>query len=208
VTVKNYHHGYQYRCKVTNAMGTVCSDAATLSLSKPTVTKDPTDKTAAPDETVTFTVTATNAASYQWYFRKTETGSWSKCSNGTSASLPVEAKAYRHGYQYRCAVKNAAGTVYSNAATLRVKPGITTQPTDKTASSGETVTFTVKATGASSYQWYYRKTPTGAWNKCTDGTSATLMVEAKSYRDGFQYRCKVTNEVGSVYTNAVTLTVY
>ncbi len=203
-------YGYQYRCVVTNKNGSVTSKAATLTINgieKPVITTQPADKTAASGATVKFTVKATGATGYQWYYRKTSSGSWTKCTDGTSATLSVEAKNYRDGFQYRCKVMNGSVYEYSNAATLHVKPGITTQPADKTAASGATVTFTVKAEGATGYQWYYRKTATGSWTKCSDGTAATLSVVAKNYRDGFQYRCKVSNSAGYVYTNAVTLRV-
>ena len=61
--------------------------------------------------------------SYQWYYRVSSSGTWTKCT-GTgynTAMLTVEAKAYRNGYQYRCLVKNAAGSVYTNTVTLTVK---------------------------------------------------------------------------------------
>ena len=77
---------------------------------------------------------------------------------------------------------------------------------DKSAAK---IVDTVKATGATSYQWYYRTSSTGEWKKCTgaDATTASISVEAKSYRDGYQYRCTVSNAAGSVNTSAVTLTV-
>ena len=34
-----------------------------------------------------------------------------------------------------------------------------------------------------------------------------MSIEAKSFRNGYQYRCKVSNSYGYVYTNTVTLTV-
>ncbi len=203
-------NGYQYRCVVTNENGEAISKAATLTINgmeKPVITTQPADKIAASGATAKFTVAATGATGYQWYYRKTATGSWTKCSDGTAATLSVVAKNYRDGYQYRCKVSNSAGYVYTNAVTLRVKPGITTQPVSMSVTAGTKVTFTVTATGATGYQWYYRKTATGSWIKCSDGTSASLTVEAKSYRNGYQYRCKVMNDVGYKYSTAVTLTV-
>ena len=208
-------NGYQYRCKLTNRFGTTTSSAATLTvLSKPAITTQPANQSAASGETVQFTVAATGSSlKYQWYYRTSASGSWAK-STGTgsaTATLTVEAKTYRDGYQYRCRVSNDLGYVYSSAATLTVlpKPTITTQPSSKTVSAGTTVKFTVKATGAVSYQWYYRTSSTGTWNKCTGtgAATATLTVEAKSYRSGYQYRCKVSNDAGYVYSSAATLTV-
>ncbi len=173
------------------------------------ISKQPSSVTTAAGNTVSFTVEAEGAESYQWYYRKSSSDPWAKCSGAgaTTATLPVEAKSYRNGYQYRCLLKNVLGSLYTKTVTLSVKPGITTQPADKTAASGAAVSFTVKASGAESYQWYYRKSETGAWNKCSDGASATLSVEAKAYRDGYQYRCKVTNAVGSTYSEPATLRV-
>ena len=217
VEAKAYRSGYQYRCRVSNIMGYKYSSAATLTvtaLAKPTITTQPKSQTAAVGATAKFTVAATGGSlKYQWYYRTSSSGSWQK-STGTGATtktLSVEAKAYRDGYQYRCKVSNAAGYKYSSAATLTVltKPAITTQPKSQTATAGTTVTFTVMATGATSYQWYYRTSSTGEWKKCTgaDATTASISVEAKSYRDGYQYRCKVSNTAGYVYTSTVTLTV-
>ena len=188
-----------------------------VAVSKPSVTSQPSDQSGAAGDTLKFTVKASGGAlKYQWYFRKSSDGSWTKCSGtgATAKTLSVEAKSYRSGYQYRCRVSNFLGYKYSKAATLTVtemtKPAITTQPSDKTASAGQTVKFTVKATGGSlSYQWYYRKNSSGSWAKCSGDSAATasLSVEAKSYRSGYQYRCKVTNAKGYVYSSAATLTV-
>ena len=77
-----------------------------------------------------------------------------------------------------------------------------------TAAAGQSVSFTVKATGDDlSYQWYYRTSASGSWSKSTNGTGATLTIEAKSYRSGYQYRCVVTNSLGSATSSAATLTV-
>ena len=183
--------------------------------SKPTITTQPASKTVAAGATAKFTVKASGADSYQWYYRTSSSGSWQKCTGtgATTATLSVEAKSYRNGYQYRCKVSNAAGYKYSSAATLTVtsasKPTITTQPISKTVYVGDTVKFTVKASNTTSYQWYYRTSSSGTWKKCTGtgATTASLSVEGKSYRNGYQYRCKVSNDAGYVYTNIVTLTV-
>ena len=208
ITVKSYYNGYQYRCKMTNPLGTVYSYYASLTVSAPKVTTQPKSVTAAADSTASFSVAAKGVKTYQWYFSKDGGETWSKCSNGSSATFKVEAKSYRSGYLYRCELKNAAGTTYTNFAMLTVltAPKITTQPKDKTAAKGATVTFTVKASGKElSYQWYFSKDGGSTWSKCSEGTTASLTVEAASYRDGYLYRCKITNPVGSVYSNAATL---
>ena len=213
---KAYRNGYQYRLHISNSVGETYSRIVKLTvLSTPSFTKQPASVSISAGGYASFVVKATGGnLSYQWYYRTSSAGSWKTCSaaDATTTQMTVEAKSYRNGYQYRCRVSNFLGYKYSKAATLTVtemtKPAITTQPSDKTASAGQTVKFTVKATGGSlSYQWYYRKSSSGSWAKCSgdSATTASLSVEAKSYRDGYQYRCKVSNDYGYVYTNTVTL---
>ena len=212
IEAKGYRSGYQYRCEVTNLVGSAVSEAATLTvLQAPAITAQPQSVSVKENETVSFTVTASgDDLSYQWYYRTSASGSWSKSSNGTESTLTLEAKSYRNGYQYRCEVTNLVGSAVSEAATLSVlkKPAITGQPKSVTADPGETVSFRVTASGSDlSYQWYYRTSATGSWSKSSNGTGATLTVEAKSYRSGYQYRCVVTNGLGSATSSAATLTV-
>ena len=181
---------------------------------RPEITTQPKNQSAGEGDTVKFTVKATGGSlSYQWYYRRSADDGWKKCTgdDAATATLSIEAKAYRDGYQYRCKISNSAGYSYSAAATLTVltKPRISTQPSSQTVSKGTTVQFTVKATGATGYQWYYRRSADDSWKKCTvtGYNTATLTVEAKSYRNGYQYRCKVSNDVGYRYSSAATLTV-
>ncbi len=176
---------------------------------KPSISSSPKSVTAYLGTTVKFTVKAGGAESYQWYYRTSAEGSWAKSTTAgaKTATLSVVAEAKRDGYQYRCKVSNADGYSYTKNATLTVskKPVVTQQPADAIALAGETVKFTVKADGAASCQWYFRKTADGSWSKCSGGTGTSLSVEMKSYRDGYQYRCKLTNSAGSVYSEAATL---
>ncbi len=162
--------------------------------------------------TAAFTVEATGAASYQWQYRSSG-GSWlnSPAEGNKTATLKVPATAGRNGNQYRCKVTNAAGSSWSSAATLTVKlkPVITAQPVSVTANRGETATFTVEATGATSYQWRFRSSSEGSWyNATAEGCrTATLKVPATAGRDGYQYCCILKNDNGTRYTAFVTLTV-
>ncbi len=215
VPVTAAKNGYLYRCKVTNAAGTVESEAAVLTvIAKPVITTQPKSVSAAAGMTVTFTVTATGAESYQWQYRTSASGSWGKspASGNTTATLSVPVTAAKNGYQYRCKVTNAAGTVESNAVTLTVlqsKPSITAQPQSVSAEAGTTATFKVTASGASSYQWQYRTSTSGSWGKspASGNTTATLSVPVTAAKNGYQYRCAVTNAAGTVYSSAATLTV-
>ena len=178
---------------------------------KPTISTQPTNVTVNAGATATFKVVASGATSYQWYYRKTSTSAWCDVkNNGTSATYNLVTIASHNGYQFRCLVKNSAGSVYTNTVTLTVKskPTITTQPANVTVNAGATATFKVVASGATSYQWYYRKTSSSAWcDVKNNGTSATYNLATIASHNGYQFRCLVKNSLGSVYTNTVTLTV-
>ena len=165
----------------------------------------------AEGKTATFKVVASGATSYQWYYRKTSSSAWTAVSNnGTSATYTLTTEARHNGYQYRCLVKNSARSVFTNIVTLTVncKPVITTQPANAKVNEGKTATFKVVASGATSYQWYYRKTSSSEWTAVSNnGTSATYTLTTAARHNGYQYRCLVKNSVGSVFSNIVTLTV-
>ncbi len=221
VPATSARNGVKYRCKVTNSAGTTNSNSATLtvtSASKPTITSQPSSVTVAAGGTATFKVTATGATSYQWQYRTSSSGSWQSATaeGNKTATLKVPGTAGRNGYQYRCQVKNSAGTTNSSAATLTVtsasKPTITSQPSSKTVSAGSSAKFSVTATGATSYQWQYWKSSTSSWTNVTasdisGAKSATMTVPATSSRNGVKYRCKVTNGAGTTNSNSATLTV-
>ncbi len=218
-------NGYQYYCEVSNTAGKTDSSPATLTISsstaKPTITTQPVSKTVKAGTEVKFTVAASGTGlKYQWYYRTSSSGTWNKCTtNGaTTATYTVPADKVvtaRNGYQYYCEVSNSAGKTDSKIVTLTVvtKPKITSQPVSKTVSAGTEVKFKVTATGGGlKYQWYYRTSSSGTWNKCTTNgaTTATYTVPAEKVikaRSGYQYYCKITNAAGSIDSNIVTLTV-
>ena len=213
-------NGLQFRCVVTNAAGTVSSNSATLTvISKPTITSNPSNATAAAGSTATFKVTATGATSYQWQYYNTSSKTWDSVTNSSygglkTATMTVAATTGRNGMQFRCAVTNAAGTTYSNSATLTVtsasKPVITAQPQDVTTSAS-TATFKVTATGATSYQWQYYNSSSKTWGNVTNsaysGLKTATMTVPTAGRSGMQFRCAVTNAQGTTYSNGAKLTV-
>nr|MBQ4455477.1 immunoglobulin domain-containing protein [Clostridia bacterium] len=133
VTAKYADSGIKYRCKVTNSKGTRASNAATLMVTEavPTITTNPSSKTAANGSTVKFTVAASGGnLSYQWQYQKNNSTTWtdSGASGNRTTTLTVTAKYADSGIKYRCKVTNSKGTRASNAATLTLSdvPFITT----------------------------------------------------------------------------------
>ena len=156
---------------------------------------------------------AGGALSYQWWYRTSSTGTWTKVkNNGTSAKYTLTTAERHNGYQYRCRISNVAGSVYTGTRTLTVvtKPAITTQPKAASVVEGKTAKFTVAASGTGlSYQWYYRTSSSGSWTavSAASGKTASYSLTTAARHNGYQYRCKVSNIAGYVYSGAVKLTV-
>ena len=93
--------------------------------------------------------------------------------------------------------------------TVKYAPAITTQPTSQTVKEDEPAAFTVTASGSDlTYQWQQSTDSGITWTNIGGATSKTYTISnAAPDWDGRQYRCVVTNSVGSVTSSAATLTV-
>lgn len=102
----------------------------------------------------------------------------------------------------------AGQTAVALLATYRIAsppPTITGQPTDQTVNNGATATFSVTATGATSYQWKKNGTNVSGGS---GGTTASYTTPAVSYSDqGAQYTCDCINGGGTTTSSAATLRV-
>ncbi len=213
LTTATRHNGYQYRCKVTDGAGNVVYTNV-VNLYVLGIKTQPVSKTVVAGKTAKFTVTATGSGlTYQWQYRTSSSGSWKNVSaaSGKTANYSLTAAVKHHGYQYRCKVTDSAGNVvYTNAVNLYVL-GIKTQPVSKTVKVGATAKFTVTAVGNGlTYQWQYRTSSSGSWKNAsaTGNKTKTLSVAGAAFRNGYQYRCKITDSAGNViYTKTIKLTV-
>ncbi|MGK4255235.1 hypothetical protein AB0X44_01260 [Bifidobacterium pullorum] len=107
-------------------------------------------------------------------------------------------------------IVNTGGTLNGEPGgigTIETIPTITKQPESQTVAENATATFTVEATGGNlSYQWQ-QSTDGTDWTDISGANSDTYTTEAAPDMNGRQYRCKVSNNAGSVTSNAATLTV-
>ena len=83
-------------------------------------------------------------------------------------------------------------------------PSITTQPSNQAVSVGLTATFSVAASGTTplTYQWQKGTTPIAGATAASYTTAATTSSD-----NGSQFEVVVSNSVGSITSNAATLTV-
>ncbi len=136
-------NGSRFTVLVSNSVGSVTSNAATLTVSTPpSITTQPASQTVTAGQTATFTVAVigTNPLSYQWQKNSTNiTGATS-----SNCTTPATTTADNNS-TFDVVVTNGAGSVTSNAATLTVNPAPTSP-----AANPASLTFTSQMVGTTS----------------------------------------------------------
>jgi len=172
----------------------------------PSITAQPSTQTVTAGQKATFSVTASGTAplSYQWQKGTTN------ISGATSPSYTTPVTAMSdNGSTFQVVVSNSAGSTTSNPAMLNVTaapvaPSITTQPSNRSVTVGQTATFTVVAAGTSplSYQWKKGTTNISGATSPSYTTPATTLAD-----NGSQFTVVVSNSVGNISSNPATLSV-
>jgi len=202
--------GSTFDVVVSNTVGSVTSNAATLTVTTaavaPTITTQPANQTVTAGQTATFTVVAGGTAplSYQWQ----KNGANIAGAIGANYTTPATATT-DSGSTFRVVVTNTAGSITSSAATLTVNaatvaPTIMTQPVNQTVTAGQTATFSVVAGGTAplTYQWQKNGANIAGATASSYTTPATATTDS-----GSTFDVAVTNTVGTVTSSAATLTV-
>ena len=119
---KTGHHGFKFRCKVTDSKGRVFySTQATLFVLG--ITSQPQDAYEDVGHTAVFRVRATGSGvKYQWQYYASGSGWKNSAASGNRTSvLKVKATPGRDGYRFRCRLKDNKGNViYTRTARLHV----------------------------------------------------------------------------------------
>lgn len=196
-----------YSCQVNAACGNSLirtSPSASLKVfsTSPAITVPPQNLflCATSGAPATFTVTASEAGTYQW--RK---GS-APIVGATNSSFTIAMTALADVGGYDCVVSNFCfGSVTSAPAFLNfVSPdfAITQPPTPATVCVGDTVAFTIVATGERlTYQWQKGN------SDIAGATTTTLTLTNIAAGAAANYRCLVANPCGSLTSAAAALTV-
>lgn len=169
----------------------------------PTIVMQPTSQSIQVGNTVLFSVSCTGDAplTFQWYKND------AAIQGQVGSSFSITSVAESDAGSYTVKVANAGGSVTSIAAVLAVivpvAPTITTQPENKTVEVGGSTSLSVQAEGTQPlvYTWYKDGTALPA----SMGNTLPIMI-AQTSNEGI-YSVKVSNMVGSVTSNDVTVTV-
>lgn len=189
----------------TNSNDTIALDNVSASFTAsglPAITTQPASQTVNRDTDVTLSVVATSPTtlSYQW-----QKGGVA-IPGANSDTLVITSAQVADSGSYTVVISNDAGSITSAAAVLTVNnvvtpPTITTPPVSQTVNAGDTVSFSVVATGTApfNYQWY--KNGTAIANAIAD----TLTLTNVSASDAANYTVTVSNDGGSATSDAAVL---
>ena len=181
---------------------------------KPTIVSESGSQSAQVGSPATFSVSASNAQSYQWQ-AGSGSGNWTNIAGATAASYTLsQVAASMDSTQYRVVVSGSGGTVTSSAFLLTVTqppipPTITTQPTDQTVLTGQSTSLSVVANGGSlSYTWQVSADGGVGWVTVGSATAATVSLPNVALADnGKRYRVIVSNSAGTVTSSTALLIV-
>lgn len=180
----------------------------------PAYTQQPRSVLTTPGTTASFSVVTggTPAPTLQWQTRPANsTGDWTDVTSGSGATTPnyttPVVSLADNGVQYRVLATNSApGSTASQAVTVSVAatveaPSIVSQPAALTVVAGSEAVFAVAARGteALSYQWHKGGQPVAGAN------SAQLKISNAAPGDAGSYSVNVSNAVGNVFSDSVSL---
>jgi len=193
-----------YAVTVTNAVGSVTSAAATLTVNPatiaPSITTQPLGASVTAGQSASFTVVAAGTVpfTYQWSLGSTA------IPGATAATYGIAAAASADAGSYTVKVTNGAGSATSSAATLTVYPVlVVTAPSSQTAADGATATFSVTASGVAPYTYQWLR-----------GATAIPGATASSYTTGVlsfgsdnaaSFSCAVTDALARTTTSAAAV---
>jgi|GEM_PF-1517237 len=190
----------------------------------PTIDSHPSNANVGLGDPASFSISASNASTYQWQVFTTV---WQNVSNAgvysgaTTTTLSISgAQSGMDGYQYRCVATNDYGAATSNTAILSVEtsspPTVTTQavtsitPTTATGNGNITVLGVPNPT-AHGVVWNTGGTPTTADSKTNGGAASstgafTASLSSLSPNTTYYIRAYATNTAGTSYGNQVSFT--
>jgi predicted secreted protein len=231
-------NGHQFRVIVSNGCaGSVTSGVSILSvqvcnLTSSTIQVPPQNTTKFVGQSASFSVTATNVGTYEWfYYTATDTinryivnpSDTTFTGQGTSILNLKYAKTIYDGYYFRCYLRNGCAlATITNLAKLTVQtcnataPVLQTQPVNITINSNAVASFTVATnTPTTGYRWQVKSTITNTWAPIftadtifTGQTTNVLTINYAKYDYNlYKFRCNVTSCSGTTTSDSALLRV-
>ena len=190
-----------YTVVVTNSIGSVTSAPALLVTVAPLITTQPSSLTVLPGQPATFSVSVNGKTPffYQWSLNGTNIAGATNRIFGLTHAYTNDAG------NYQVVVSNPIGVQTSSVAVLTVvvSPAIIVQPTNVIAVVGQTVNFSVTASGTPLfYQWRLNSAA------LSSATNSTLTLNSVTTNNAGTYSVIVSNTSGTITSSNATLSVY
>jgi hypothetical protein len=222
--------GNEYECVITDNVGSATTTPETLTVGiPPAIEVQPSPQSTQPGNGVNFSVTASGDPEpyYTWEVSTDGGATFMILVDGNGQVSDTNDPTLRlsnipsgwDGNEYECVITNSLGSVITLPVRLAVGtvPQITTQPTPTTETTGDSASFSVDANGFPNptYQWQVSTNGGASFTNLADvgglvSGSATPNLDLSNVAaslNGDEYQCVITNDVGSVTTSPVALTV-
>lgn len=208
-----------YSCVVSGFCTDESSLGANLDISEHvTINNQPTNKSACPGGTTSFTVNASgDIISYQWYKDGVDISTLPpdpNILNDNTPTLTINNLTAAYAGDYRCEIVGDCETLNTNTATLTVNETTTsTDPANVTDCEGETVSFSITTAGTNlTYQWYKDGVAIADGAQVSGSTfsgteNTTLVIDNAKPADNGSYHCFVDGQCTDITTNTATLTI-
>jgi RHS repeat-associated protein len=204
LVVQSTQDGSLYSVIARNSDGSVTSSVTILGVEVPfNITNlTPQSLTVTQGANVSFYVGASgNYLSYQWSTNGVSIGNGPRISGATNNTLAILNAQVWDANTYTVVVTNLFGIMSTQAVLIVVtNPVITAISPNTNAIQSEDVTFSVSASGETSYQWWFSNSVTNASIPYANGSSYTRLV-VQPTNDGL-YSVVVTNIAGSTNDGA------
>jgi subtilisin-like proprotein convertase family protein len=204
--------GGDYNCVITGDCGALISGSSALTVLKPaSITSQPLSKTECQGGNVTISILASGSGlTYQWRKGTTNLTDGGNISGATTAALSITNISADDAGNYNCVVSGACSITNSSensALTVGSLPTITSPPTNAERVSGQSVTFTVGATGATNFQWQKGDVNVSDGDKISGATTSSLTITGLMLEDAGQYKCIVSNSCLTIPSSSAALVV-
>jgi len=193
---------FRLTLRASNAAGTGSGSLSLTISGPPVITTQPRDLTVDVGRSVRLSVVASGFPTPTFQWRRNGVA----IAGATAANFAIANVTTADAGEYSVVATNLLGSVTSRNATLTIVSGfptIGTEPADQTLSEGANATLTVAATGNATlaYQWTKDGTPIAG------ATASSLSLASVTSAEAGAYAVTVSNAIGTVTSDAATVTV-
>ncbi|NLX23269.1 MAG: hypothetical protein GXY55_16580 [Phycisphaerae bacterium] len=182
-------------------------------ISPPQILAQPASLVLCPNNAASFSVSAAGGdLSYRWQKGESDLSDGGRITGANSHTLEIAEVVSGDAGAYRCVVSNLGGEMASDAGVLNVKPAtqVIEQPQSQAVGLHGTAVLTATGTGAGTLSYHWQRDGIDLDNGAgvTGVATPTLQIADFGPWGAGDYRCVVTAECGSVFSETARLDVF